>query len=99
MKDFKNNLKQGDIIMYHSHGWISNLIRKTDQSDYNHCSIYDKDGFIYEAISGGVQRKKIEDSIKHLNTALITIFRVRNVNFSETNLISNYIKPILKNKF
>ena len=99
MNDFKNNLKQGDIIMHHAHGCVSNIIRKIDQSHYNHCSIYDKEGFLYEAVNGGIQRKKIEDSIKHQNTALITIFRVKNIDFNKSDLVSNYIKPILKNKF
>ena len=91
MENFKKQLKQGDIIMHHAHGWLSNIIRSFDQSNYNHCSIYDSDGYIIESVNGGVQRKTIEDSIKTQKTYLITIFRLKNIPDNKTQLLIDNI--------
>ena len=98
ISNFKKQLKQGDIIMHHAHGWISNIIKNYDQSNYNHCSIYDKDGFLYESITcGGIQRKTIEDSLKAQKTVLVTIFRVKNIDNTKTKFLIEAIKKYPKN--
>lgn len=99
MENFKNQLKQGDIILHHAHGWLSNIIRDLDQSYYNHCSIYDKDGFLYESIKGGIKRKTIEESIKNQKTSLITIFRSKNADQKKMKLLIDTIEAYPKNTF
>ena len=92
MDNFKKQLKQGDIIMHHAHGWLSSIIRNFDQSHYNHCSIYDKDDFLYESVNGGVKRKKIQESIATQKTALISIFRLEGIPQEKTHLLINNIE-------
>lgn len=73
---FISRLRQGDIIFHHAHDSLSSLIQTLDNSNYNHCSIYDKDGYIYESVKEGVVRKKISESIIQQKTYSITNFRV-----------------------
>lgn len=99
MENLRKQLKQGDIIMHHAHGWLSTIIRTYDQSHYNHCSIYDKDGFLYECINGGITRKTIEESIKDQKTSLITIFRTKNADQKKMQCLINTIKSYPKNTY
>ena len=99
MENFKNQLKQGDIILHHAHGWLSNIIRNLDQSYYNHCSIYDKDGFLYESTKGGIKRKTIEESIKNQQTNQITIFRSKNADQKKMKFLIDTVEAYPKNTF
>lgn len=76
LSEFKNHLQSGDVIMHHAHGFISNTIRKFNRSNYNHCSVYDKNGYVYESVTGGIQRKTVEDSLKTQKTYAISIYRL-----------------------
>lgn len=99
MEKLKNQLQQGDIIMHYSHDLISNIIRKFDQTEFNHCSIYDKNGFLYESVKGGVQRKKIEKSLKDQNTDSITVFRLKNINKKKTHHLIETLEAYPKKGF
>lgn len=92
LDDFINKLEQGDIIMHHAHGFISETIRELDGSDYNHCSIYDKEGYVYESVTGGVVRKTLFESICTQETSAVTNFRVNNLPKDKSILIETLKK-------
>lgn len=92
LDDFINQLEQGDIIMHHAHGFVSETIRVLEGSDYNHCSIYDKDGYVYESVTGGVVRKKLCESICTQNTSAVTNLRLKNLPKDKSLLIETIEK-------
>lgn len=92
LQDFINNLEQGDIIMHHAHGFLSESIRALDGSNYNHCSIYDKDGYVYESVTGGIKKKELKESIATQKTAAITNFRLENLPEDKSLLIETIEK-------
>ena len=77
---FKNKLQKGDIILYHGHHWLSEIIQNLDNSYYNHCAIYDefKDGkhYIYEASNNGIKHRSLEESISDSKSSTIAIYRL-----------------------
>jgi len=75
--ELKQVLKTGDIIMHYGDDIIARMIHKFNDTQYNHCSIYDKDGYLYESVSGGVQRKKIEESVCVQKSHELTILRLK----------------------
>ncbi len=99
---FISQLRQGDIILHHAQDWISTPIRYFDRSDYNHCSIYDKNGFIYESIGEGVVRKKLEKSIIDQNTSYVVNMRTSEIELSPSitqQLINNIEQRYLNNNY
>lgn len=102
LEHFISQLKQGDIILHHAHDWISTPIRYFDNSDYNHCSIYDKDGFVYESVAEGVVRKKLEASIEAQNTSYVVNMRTNEIELSASitqQLIANIEQRYVNNRY
>ena len=82
------NLKKGDIILYHGNHPLSRLIRYFDESTYNHCSIYDEDGFVYEAEFNGVVRRPLTESIEISEAILVTHWRLEDAPNDMTPIIN-----------
>ena len=71
-----NTLQQGDVLLYHGNHHLSKIIRFLDQSNYNHCAIYDKDNYVYEAVYGGVVRRTLEESVKDSQATKVNVLRL-----------------------
>ncbi len=98
MEAFIKQLKRGDIIFHHAHDTIANIIRSLDHKDYNHCSIYDKDGYIYEMVAEGLVRKKLEDSLEKQKSYAVTNFRVKNLSEDSAKKIIDNIEESYRNR-
>lgn len=57
VSDCLYKLKHGDVIVYKTQGWVSDLIRYYGKTDYTHCAIYigSSSNTIIESQWGGVQ--------------------------------------------
>ncbi len=64
MKTVKiDDLKPGDILLYHSDSFFSKMIRLFDGSKYNHAAIWDG-RFVLEALGKGIGYNTLSDSVK-----------------------------------
>lgn len=97
LEHFITQLKQADIILYHAHDVISSPIRYFDNSSYNHCSIYDKDGYVFESIGNGVVRKKLGKSINDQNASFVVNMRPKEIELSAS--ITQQIITTIENKY
>lgn len=84
----KELLKDGDIILFHTNGFslISIAIRTLTKSFFNHVGMYVEDiyknGFVIEALGGGVVKTPIEKYLSEKNH-ILRVVRVKEEAFED----------------
>lgn len=58
-----DDLAGADVILYRGEGWLSRAIQFFDGTEMSHASLYLGDGFVGEALGGGLQRRSLATSI------------------------------------
>lgn len=69
-----NELRPGDVLLYHGEALLSKLIRLFDGGRYNHAALFDGASMV-EAGGGGVVRRSLGD--KERETPYVHVFRFR----------------------
>lgn len=71
------DLKPCDVLLYNRYSVISDAMKLFDGSDYSHSGIYN-DGCVIEAISKGVVKNSLTDSVKE--TVFVDVYRFKDDN-------------------
>lgn len=102
-------IKDGDIILRHGYGIVSDMIVKTLNEKYNisHCAIIVRDDnklkvihTVSQSISDidGIQQQGLKTFIKHSKNNSIIVVRFKHDNENAGQIISNKAKELLKQK-
>lgn len=75
-----NQLKDGDVLLYHSIGLISDLIRAFDGSEYSHSAIH-FEGSVLESDRHGINKKDVLTSVEHAR--YVDVYRFKSDNGDE----------------
>jgi len=71
------DLKPCDVLLYNRHSVISDAMKMFDGSDYSHSGVYN-DGHVLEAISKGVVKNPLHESVK--DTVFVDVYRFKDDN-------------------
>ena len=61
-KVLPNQLQPGDVLLYHGTGFISDMIRLFDGSDYSHAALFNGQNVV-EAIASGITARSLTESV------------------------------------
>ncbi|NTU92510.1 MAG: hypothetical protein HGB29_00175 [Chlorobiaceae bacterium] len=69
-----NELRAGDVLLYHGESAVSQLIQWFSGSEYSHSSIFDG-AAVVEAVAEGIVRRTIDESLAH--TRYVDVWRLK----------------------
>ena len=65
------DLKLGDCLVYNKHTFIGRSIQILTRSHYNHTSIYNGNGYVYEATIPKFKLTEVKESYKEASEVLV----------------------------